>query len=307
MDEALKPAVLRKGDTIGLFAPAGPLPSAETLSSGCEIIKNMGFKVRYSADIIDKNDYLAGSDKRRIAEFTNLWRDKEVKALIAARGGYGSIRVLTKLDMEEIKNNPKILIGFSDLTVLLNGIQAKTSLVTFHGPMLSTLVRDNKVSPCDLLSIFSEPNLKDIRPNNLQIIRPGQAAGRIMGGNLTNLVHLLGTPYEPDWHNTILILEDINEPAYKIDRMLTQLKLAGRLDAVSGIILGGFLSGNYEEIADMPLVTSRVLELTESHIPIWTHFPLSHGTENTVLPVGIGALMDSDNQTLRFTESCFQP
>jgi muramoyltetrapeptide carboxypeptidase len=306
MAKALKPAVLRKGDTIGLFAPAGPLPAPEIILEGCEIINRFGLKIKYAADINARNDYLAGPDARRIAEFKNLWHDKEVKALLAVRGGYGSIRVLSELDMEEISNNPKILIGFSDITVLLNGLQAKTSLVTFHGPMISTLVRDHKVMPCELLEFLTRPTLDDLRPRNLRILRSGQAAGRLMGGNLTNLVHLLGTPFEPDWHRTILLLEDINEPAYKIDRMLTQLKLAGRLDKVSGIILGGFLSGSNEEIQEMHLVTRRILELTESHVPIWTNFPISHGPDNTVLPIGIEALMDSEQQRLHFTEACFQ-
>lgn len=306
MTEALKPTRLHKGDSIGLFAPAGPL-TAKQLSEGCEIIKKMEFKVKYSDDIIAKKDYLAGPDNRRIDEFKKLWHDKEVKAMIAVRGGFGSIRVLAELDMKEIKNNPKVLVGFSDLTTMINGLQAQTSLVTFHGPMLSTIVRDNDVCACNFLQSLTAENLTDISPQKLIIVRPGQASGRLMGGNLTNLVHLIGTPFEPDWQDTILLLEDINEPAYKIDRMLTQMKLAGRLDKVSGIILGGFLSGKGEEIAEMPLVTRRVLELTKSHVPVWSHFPISHGPENCLLPIGINVLMNSDSKTLSFTESCFQP
>jgi muramoyltetrapeptide carboxypeptidase len=343
MAEDLKPSVLRKGDTIGLFAPAGPLATPDVLSEGAEIIQKTGFKVTYSDDIYAKNNYLAGSDERRIEEFRRLWLDEEIKALIGVRGGYGSIRLLAGLNMEEVRNHPKVLMGFSDLTVLLNGIQAKTSLVTFHGPMLSTLVRDNKAELSsssdqtklmplrykaelssssdqtklmplrsrmsafgDCLQILTNPIPDNISSPKIQIARPGQASGRIMGGNLTNLVHLLGTDFEPDWHGAILFLEDIHEPAYKIDRMLTQLKLSGRLDLVSGILLGGFLTKRCEEIADMPLVIERVIELTKSHVPIWTHFPASHGPENRIIPIGISAAMDSASKTISFAESFLQ-
>lgn len=303
-DLASKASPLRKGDCIGLFAPAGPLPSDKLLLEGVEIIESSGFKVKYFDDITKNDGYLAGPDERRVNEFKKLWADKEIKALLAVRGGFGSVRVLASLDFQDIRDNPKILIGFSDLTALLNGIQTKTGLVTFHGPMLSTLVRDKDVSPHNFLHFLTQESFADITPQNLQIVRSGQATGRIMGGNLTNLVHMIGTPFEPKWKNTILFVEDINEPAYKIDRMLTHLKLAGRLDKVAGIILGGFLSSACEIIPDMELVTKRLLEITPDHVPVWANFPVSHGPENCVLPIGIQAVMDSQQKLLSFSESC---
>ena len=127
-----------------------------------------------------------------------------------------------------------------------------------------------------------------------------------MGGNLTNLVHLLGTSFEPDWDGVLLFIEDISEPAYKIDRMLTQLKMTARLSQVSGILLGEFLTSDGEEIPDMHLVTKRVLELTDETVPVWSQFPVSHGPENVVLPLGIRVNMNSETKTLTFSEPCFQ-
>lgn len=298
------PSPLAKGDCIGLFAPAGPLPSEELLSKGISLIESLGFRVKYCEDIIQRDAYLAGSDQRRINEFKTLWADKEVQALLAVRGGYGSVRVLAALDFAKIRKTPKIVMGFSDLTALLNGLQAKTGLVTFHGPMLSTMVRDQTVLPSDFLENLTRSSLADRTSMDIQILRPGQASGRLMGGNLTNLVHMIGTPYEPDWQDTILFLEDINEPAYKIDRMFTHLHLAGRLDKVSGVLLGEFSSSSGESIPNSDLTTKRLLKVTPPHVPVWANFPVGHGPKNHIMPIGVKAVMDSTKRTLHFAGSC---
>ncbi len=305
LQHPLKPPALKKGDTIGLFAPAGPIPGGEILSKGCQLLEEFGFKVKYGSDISQQTNYLAGSDERRVQEFQTLWQDPEVKALLAVRGGYGSIRIMADLDIAEISQHPKLIIGFSDLTVLLNGLQSVTSLVTLHGPMLSTMVRDGRVSAHKFLEGLTTIGRDEITPANLQILRTGECTGRLMGGNLTNLVHLIGTPFEPDWGDTILFVEDINETAYKIDRMLTHLKLATRLDKVAGIILGGFLAEGNEPINDIELIHQRVLELTDEHIPVWAGFPVSHGSENIIMPLGVQARMNSKDGVLYIEEEFF--
>jgi len=295
----LRPPLLKKGDTIGLAAPAGPI-GEDVLRQGLQLLRDCGIKkVRYASDIDRHENYLAGSDQRRLEELHQLWDDDDVKAIFAVRGGYGCARLLPRLDFDLIRRKPKILVGFSDLTILLNVIHRQTGLVTFHGPMLSTLARDGREvleSTLNELTVHAQQNLKI---KGLEILRPGQAQGPLLGGNLTCLAHLLATPYEPAWNGAILLLEDINEPAYRVDRILTQLSLAGRLDAVAGIILGDFLDSSVQSISDLDLVWQRTLALTPENIPVWANFPAGHGRRNLLLPIGRTVNMDSDTATLK--------
>jgi len=302
LNKPIKAPKLSTGETIGLFAPAGPLPSQEVLDKGINLLKEAGFRVVVEDDILRKEGYLAGSDQRRAQEFMNLWQDDQVKALLAVRGGYGTARLLPLLDLELIRQHPKIIAGFSDLTFLLNGIQASTGLITFHGPMLSTLARDGQPAVDSLINVLTKTELNNIHPQGLKILRTGRAEGRLLGGNLTNLIHLLATPYEPQWQETILFLEDINEPPYRIDRMLTHLKMAGRLRGVKGVILGDFLiSGSEPPLKETEKIHKRTLEIFDD-LPVWAAFPVGHGPANLTLPLGARAVMDSDSATLSFKQ-----
>lgn len=295
----LRAPLLKKGDTIGLAAPAGPL-SEDVLRQGLQLLRDCGVKnVRYASDICRHQGYLAGSDQRRLEELHQLWDDDEVKAIFAVRGGYGCARLLPRLDFDLIRTKPKILVGFSDLTVLVNVIHRQTGLVTFHGPMLSTLVRDGREvleATLNELTVHAQSQLKI---KGLEVLRPGQAQGPLLGGNLTCLTHLLATPYEPRWEGAILLLEDVNEPAYRLDRLLTQLSLAGRLDRLAGVILGDFLDDSAHNINDLDLVWQRVLDLTPENIPVWANFPAGHGRRNLLLPIGRPVNMDSSTATLQ--------
>lgn len=297
-----RPPLLARGDTIGLAAPAGPIRE-DVLQQGLELLRACGVKkVKYAPDICRHDNYLAGPDQRRIDELHSLWDDDEVKAILAVRGGYGCARLLPRLNFELIRQKPKILVGFSDLTILLNVIHCQTGLTTFHGPMLSTVVRDGRPaleSMLNELTVHAQANLKI---NGLEVLRPGQTQGRLLGGNLTCLAQLLATPYEPDWAGAILLLEDINEPAYRVDRLLTQLHLAGRLAGLAGIILGEFLGNDSQDIPDLELVWRRTLELTQDTIPVWGNFPAGHGRRNLLLPIGRPVHMDSGSATLRLLE-----
>ncbi len=298
----LLPARLRKGDLIGIAAPSGPINA--DIAAGIRMLKDAGLKTIVSQDINRRQDYLAGRDSRRIEELHELFSNPRVKAIWAARGGYGCARMLANIDYQLIKQNPKILIGFSDLTLLLNSIQSKTGVVTFHGPVLSTIMRDGSAALKNCLTALSQPRLADFKIKGLEVLRPGQAAGQLVGGNLTSLVSLLATPYEPSWQEALLLLEDINEPSYKIDRMLTQLKLAGRLDQIGGVILGEFLDNALNSLGDIELIWQRVLELTADNIPVWANFPVGHGPKNLTLPIGSRVLMDSYSGYLKFQEDC---
>lgn len=297
----LHPPRLRKGDTIGLAAPAGPIKE-EILRLGLQLLRDNKIKVKYAEDICRKEYYLAGSDQRRLEEFNHLWDDDEVKAILAVRGGYGCARLLTQLDFDLIRRKPKMLLGFSDLTILLNAIHQQTGLVTYHGPMLSTLARDGNQALISMLNELSVHAQKEVRIKGLEILRPGQAQGRLIGGNLACLAQLLATPYEPEWAGAILLLEDINESAYQIDRYLTQLSLAGRLDSLAGVILGDFLDSAMSSIPDLDLIWRRTLDLTAEHIPVWANFPAGHGNRNILMPIGCTVGMDSSRGVLSLAD-----
>ena len=294
------PPRLKRGDTIGIIAPAGPIRDQEQFAAGIRLIREMGFEVKFDRDIYRREGYLAGSDALRADEFNTLWADQEVKALFAARGGYGSLRIAADIDMQLIRSHPKILVGFSDITVLLCAIGKQTGLVTFHGPTVSTLATNNHDSATNLFeTITGSRPPEPIRPDRLEILSPGDASGRLTGGNLTNLCHLLGTPFEPDWRKTILFLEDIGEASYRIDRMLTHLAAAGKLTEITGLLLGDFT-----DCGDTEFVWQRALELTGGKIPIWGNFPVGHDKQNRTLPVGVAAKMDSGSGRLQFSALC---
>jgi muramoyltetrapeptide carboxypeptidase len=304
----LLPASLQKGDVIGLVSPAGPVQNEENFMSGVSLLKEMGFQVKFPrTPLVSDVGYLAGQDWERAEEFHELWADSETKALLCVRGGYGSLRIIDSLDMKLIRQRPKILIGFSDISILLNTIFKETGLVTFHGPVLTTLAHCGQQSVQLFYETLTGRAPKRVKPARLEVLAGGRARGRLLGGNLTTLVHLIGTPYEMTWDDTILFLEDTGEIPYRIDRMLTHLKLADRFDRLKGLILGTFTSdtaGNCPEYYTDPIWT-RVLELMEEkNIPIWANFPVGHGPDNYILPMGIDVEMDSDKGTLHFLEPC---
>lgn len=297
-----RPPLLKRGDTIGLAAPAGPIRE-EVFRDGLQLLRACGVKkVKHAPDICRHQNYLAGSDQRRLEELHQLWDDDEVKAIVAVRGGYGCARLLSRLDFDLIGRKPKALIGFSDLTILLNAIHQRTGLVTFHGPMLSTLVRDGRASCEAMLNELTAHGQEDLTIKGLEVLRPGQAQGRLIGGNLTCLVQLLATPYEPSWEGAILLLEEVNESAYRVDRLLTQLSLSGRLDQVAGVILGEFLGSDTRNLNELELVWQRTLELTSDTTPVWANFPAGHGQRNILLPIGRQVRMESGIGKLRLLD-----
>jgi len=294
------PPALKPGDTIGLVAPAGPIINRTVFAEGVRIMEEAGYRIKVPADLFQQVDYLAGPDRERARQFSEIWGDPEVKAVLAVRGGYGCLRLLPLLDLAQLAAQPKILAGFSDLTVLLNELGRDLNLITWHAPMLNTLVRCDEESLASFLALLAGNQAATIRPSGLQVIRSGRGQGRLIGGNLACLSHLIGTPHEPDWRNSILFLEDTCEPLYRVDRMLTHLERAGCLRELSGLILGTFTNGKGEEEDWAELVWNRALEVAGENYPIWGNFPVGHGSRNLSLPVGATAAMDSDSDRLRF-------
>ena len=305
--QPILPPPLQSGDTIGIIHPAGPIRDAAAFEQGMRVLRELDLEIRhYSPDNSGPN-YLAANDRHRLWELHHVWADDEVKALIAARGGYGCLRIMAGLDMNLLRSKPKWLIGFSDLSVLLNGIFQKTGIVTLHGPMVTTLARSDRPSFQRFKEAVSGEFHPCPAPAGLEILRAGGAGisqGQLVGGNLTTLTHLVGTPWQPEVDGNILFIEDTTEPKYKLDRMLTHLACCGLLDNLSGLILGTFDPGHDDRLEIIRLneeVWTRVLELTEAaDYPIWGGFPIGHQQKNIALPIGMEAVMNSITGRLEF-------
>lgn len=297
------PPPVQKGDTLGLVAPAGPLINKKNFKDGIRILEKKGFKVKYNPRLLDAKGYLSGSDLERADDFNSMWSDPEIKGIVAARGGYGSLRMVDLIDMRRIRKNPKIMIGFSDLTVLLTAIFKKTGLITYHGPVVTTLASIDLKSLAAFFKTLAGNMEHTLSPGRLTILKGGKASGILLGGNLTTLVHMVATPYDIPWDKTILFIEDIDESPYRLDRLLTHLSRAGRLQRIKGLILGTFTDDNRRENRAMKLaVSARTNELlTGIDIPVWAGFPVGHSRRNLTLPVGVHAKMDSESASLHLT------
>ena len=289
------PARLKPGDTVGIVAPAGPY-DRETFERGIRVLARLGFKVFIPPALLDTNGYLAGSDRHRAQYINQLFADKDIDAVICARGGYGSIRILNLLDFRLIAANPKVFIGFSDITVLLTAFADRSGLSVFHGPVVTALADSPPETPRSLMQAVSSDIAVDIRGFEGVTINSGSGSGIVCGGNLATLCHLVGTPFAPQFADKILFLEDRGEPPYKIDRMLTQMKLAGCFEKLAGIALGSF-----EECGSLDDIYNIVAEaFRDDSIPILAGLEVGHGKYNLTLPFGIEATLDADDHCLTY-------
>ena len=302
----LVPEPLQKGDTVAIIAPAGLPRDWKDFETGVSLLQEMGFAVKWPRDLWPGLGFLSDSDSNRAEEIHRMLADPEVKALIALRGGYGCIRLLPHLDFSVFSQFPKPILGFSDITLLLNLVVEKSHLICFHGPVVTSLGALAHESREKLFtSLNGQWKNSSLTADSIEVIRGGTVSGRLIGGNLTTLVSLLGTPYDISWHNSILLLEDIFEPLYRIDRMLTQLFHAGKLTSLQGILLGDFSLGPDQDMLEKLRYTEaiwqRVADLTKTeHIPVWGNFPSGHFAKNMTVPIGAQALMDSDSRSITF-------
>jgi len=293
----IRPPRLKPGDTIGIVAPAGPF-ERRLFSQGLSTLESMGFQIRAPDEIFEKTGYLAGDDVHRAALVNRLFKDPGIDAIICARGGYGSMRILPRLDFDAIKKNPKIFMGFSDITALLTTISQRSGLVSFHGPVVTTLAGALKNTRNSLLAAISSATPLEVRAASGVVIQAGRAQGPVIGGNLTTLCHLLGTPYQPGFKNHILLLEDQGEALYRIDRMVFQMKLAGCFEGIAGLVLGSF-----EGCGSL----DGVFQVFETHFkdlpaPILAGIDVGHGKQNLTIPFGLDATLDAGKQLLSFSQ-----
>jgi len=283
-NRVILPEPLKKGDKIGVIAPASPLPDRSKLERGIEVLENLGYQVELGKHVFDANLYLAGTDEARLSDLMEFVERDDIKAIIAARGGYGTLRLLDKLPYEKFALNPKIIMGFSDLTSLLIAITEKSGLITFEGPMVASLFskRDELSIEYFLRAVKIEDYTITPNPMQIHVIREGNARGRLLGGCLSLVNALIGTPFEPDFTDTILFLEDVDEPLYRVDRMLTQLKLAGKFEKVRGFVFGEFV-GDFDLKDLLTVIEDRVGDLG---VPVVYGYPFGHGNHFVTIPIG---------------------
>ncbi len=303
--QPLQPKALPPGSTLAIISPAGATPNEQAFTDGVALLETAGYKVKLMPHAQNKRMYLAGSDIDRLADFHATFDDPEVDGILCARGGYGCMRLLPHLDFERVRQNPKVLIGFSDVTALLLPLYQRTGLVGFYGPMLtSNLVHHEPFSQAELFKLIQQPVATPYTIPNLDTYRPfmpGIAEGRLIGGNLSLLAALCGTPYQPDTRGHILFIEDWKEKYYSLDRQFQQLKLAGLFDRITGLILCDF-----SEIEPEPELnlSDFLKELTAFvGVPVGYGFSVGHGAQTATLPIGCMARFDAEQGTLTLLES----
>lgn len=303
----LLPKPLKKGDTIGIVAPACHF-DPEKFRKGVKYLQDLGYAVKYDPNIFKKYWSLAGKDDVRAKQINRMFADREIKAIMCAQAGYGSIRTLPYLDRKVLSKNPKIFVGYSDLTVLLSYLAKAAGMVVFHGPVVSSEIH-RKMNPETLGSLIrvitqTKP-LGEISFSGIGTLRPGKATGELMGGNLSLLVDTIGTPYDLNTAGKILFIEDVGEELEMVDSCLMHLKLAGKLNKVKGIIFGRMkdclnFSGSEYSIKD---ILNDMLH--DVNIPIIYGFPSGHreaGELNITLPFGVSVTLDADKKKVTFNE-----
>jgi muramoyltetrapeptide carboxypeptidase len=306
----IKPKRLGKGDLIGIISPASTSDDILKVESGVRYLEKNGYKVEVGKNVGRYHGYLAGDDSLRLDDLHYMFKKKEVKAVICVRGGYGSPRLLDKIDYRLIKNNPKIFVGYSDITALNMAFFEKAGLITFNGPMVSVDFGD-EISP------FTEENFWRILtsnkklgrialPNNDKLFQltKGNTTGRIIGGNLALLASLQGTDYFPDMNDKILFLEDIGELPFRIDRMLNQLRLSKVFNQIKGIVLGAFIDCHETDPLKKTLTLGEVVDdyLNKLKIPVVYNFPNGHIKDIVTIPNGIKIKLNASRSFIEYTE-----
>ncbi|RAL24294.1 LD-carboxypeptidase [Thermoflavimicrobium daqui] len=302
----IKPRGLKLGDTVGIIAPASPTPH-EAINQSIAIFQRFGYEVRLGKTVGQEFGYLSGSDWCRVQDIHDMFSDPEITAIFCLRGGYGTPRILDLIDYDLIRENPKIFVGYSDITGLLTAIHQCTGLVTFHGPMIAELA--NKKDPPSWSTLFRhltnpitvEPYFSDTK--DAYTIVPGIAEGEIVGGNLSLLVSTLGTPYEIDTEDKILFIEDVGEETYSVDRMLTQLRLAGKLESANGIVVTN-MSEMIKNTNKPNFTIKQVLTdiLHPLGIPCFYGLQIGHCQPNLTVPIGVQVQLDATKRILAFLE-----
>ncbi|MBI4601745.1 MAG: LD-carboxypeptidase [Planctomycetes bacterium] len=310
----LRPPALEAGGLIGLVAPASSL-GAEQARAAAENLRKRGYAVRIAEGGEPSRGYLAAGDAARANAFNELLRDPEVKAIVCLRGGYGSPRILDRIDYEALRGRPKIVVGYSDITALLIALHQRTGVITFHGPMAKEWAAGRGLTPFsekyywEVLQRPSSPLFEDWggrRAPDMKApiaLAEGTAEGRLVGGNLSVISSTMGTPYEIDARGAILFLEEVGEKPFRIDRMLNQLRLAGKLGQARGVVLGVFAGCDARDAeGDLSLAEVFSDYFGPLGIPVLCDYPAGHVPDQAVLPVGALVRLDATARRLSILE-----
>ncbi len=309
----IRPRRLRKGDTVGLISPGSYLDD-EGLQKAVTNLENLGFRVKLSANIRAERGFTAGTDEERLADLHAMFADPQVAAVWCARGGYGCSRLLPGIDYKLIRKNPKVLIGYSDITALLQAIHQRTGLICFHGPVGASEFTDYTSEQVTALlmagrapfTIMPAPANEEQAEEAFRplVIRAGRASGVLLGGNLSLLAAMAGTPFGLDVRKKILFIEDVGEKPYRVDRMLTQLRQSARLGEAAGIILGIWADCEAKpDERSLSLKQTLTDRLGDLGIPVAYGFSFGHIDNQCTLPVGIQVEMDAGNRTITLLET----
>ncbi len=307
----IKPKKLEKGDLIGVISPASTPADLSKIENGVNYLEKLGYRVEVGKNVGKEEGYLAGNDSERLSDFNEMFKNKNVKGVFSVRGGYGSGRLLDSLDFNLIKKNPKILVGYSDITALQLAIFKKTGLITFAGPMLATDFggRINKYTEENFWKIITNNKkigkLHNPREEKFFALTKGRAEGKILGGNLAVLASIMGTEFFPDFKNTILLLEDIGEQPYRVDRLLNQLKLAKVFKQISGVILGRFVDCYETDKTKKSIELNSVIAhyFADMKIPVLYSFSHGHVKENLTIPLGVKSKINSTRGFVELMEN----
>ena len=316
MKTLIKPKRLEFGDTVGLIAPASAPPDPQAIDRAAAALEKFGFKPKLAKNVRARHGFLAGSDRERAADVMQMFTDKKVKAIVCLRGGYGTARILDRLDFDIIRRHPKILAGYSDITSLHCALAQKNKLVGFHAPMWNGELANPKTPEFTRRAFFR--TVMEAKPaggicmgydgKTVSILRGGVAEGRLIGGNLSLLCASLGTPFAPSFKGKILFLEDTSEKPYRLDRLLTQFQNAGIFAQVAGVAVGinrtdedpdANKTGEYRQ-SGADVVNERLSAL---RVPVVTGLPFGHIDLNATIPVGAKATLDGDTGDLIITEA----
>ncbi|MDP2600156.1 MAG: LD-carboxypeptidase [Deltaproteobacteria bacterium] len=298
------PKLLKAGDVIGIAAPSSPFDRNQFKHGVAELHK-MGFEVWHRDDIFQQERYLAGSDERRAEELTELFTKKDVRAVMFARGGYGSQRIIKNLKIEIIKKHKKPVIGFSDITALLTFLMQEAQMPVFYGPVITQLGKNPSARTMESLKncLMQGNPAPSIDLTHCHILKEGSAEAALTGGCLSLIASGIGTPYELQTKDSILFFEDTGEKVYALDRMLTHLKNAEKLSGVQGIIVGS-LEPKEEEVHSIDGMLEDILK--DFAGPVVTHFPAGHLDDFITLPLGVTVRLDTQNKKLDFSASHFK-
>ncbi|MFD1852162.1 S66 peptidase family protein [Oceanobacillus bengalensis] len=302
----LLPERLHKGDRVGIIAPAGP-PNLMNLQKAISFFEAFDLKVQYGKHIDKVHGYLAGTDEERLCDFHDMVANPDIKAIFFARGGYGTARIAPYINYQLIKENPKIIWGYSDITYLHTAIRKHSNMITFHGPMAASDLGKEELDERTTFHMWKqlfEPAEVAYTENTfggsypLKVIQSGEVEGQLVGGNLSLLVSSIGTPFEIDTKGKLLFIEDIGEEPYRIDSMLNQLKLSGKLSEAAGIIIGDF--ANAESKLPSSFTVEEVFEDYFSHLccPVMSGFMIGHCLPHFAIPLGVRAKLSTDNKML---------